>query len=489
MARHQKKHLIFAQRVGLTAISNLLVSVSWLILLPILTKTLSTADYGSWSLILATIMLVPNLVALGLEFAILRFLPASDNKRDTRELFYSVSFLVLFTSIVASGLFFAFSRQITASFLNGNVIAGLVLPFNIFFACINAFLSLYFLAFQQMKRYSVIAVLQAYLNVALISYFIYSGAGLEGAVIGLLAEQFVVFLVNGSLIVREIGFVIPRFLHMRKYVRFGLPFLPSRISSWIVSSSDRYLIGIVLGTVAVGYYSPAYALGTAITILSAPFSTMLLPTLSKHYEEGSLEDVRTIMKYSLKYYLGAAIPSFFVLSILSRPLLEVLSTEAIATNGYLVTPFVAAAMVLVGAYEVVVPIVELKMKTAIVGTTWTISAVLNFGLNIALIPYLGIVGAAVATLFAFACAFVLITAYSLRRFVFDINRGFILKSIAASLVASGFLVLWHPTGVLEILTAIGVSVAIYLGTLFALRGVTVEELRFFYHVFKGAGSA
>lgn len=477
--------VLFAQRLGLVTITNLLISLSGLILLPILTKTISTADYGSWSLIIVTTSLVPTLVSLGLQFSLVRFLAASSDKREIRELFYSVGFVVLCTSSVASGLFLLFSGQIAAGFLNGDLIVGLILPVNIFFACLNAFLPNYFRAFQQMKRYSALSILQAYLNVVFIVYFVYSGYGLRGAVVGFLAQQLVVFLVSACLIVREIGIAVPKFANIRTYIGFGLPLVLSSASSWIVNSSDRYLISIILGTVAVGYYSPAYSLGATIAMLSAPFGTMLLPVLSKYYDENSLGDVRTIMKYSLKYYLGAAIPSFFALSILSKPLLLVLTTQEIAANGYLVVPFVAAAALLTGAYEVVLQVLALRLKTALAGTIWVISAAVNFGLNLVLIPYLGILGAAVTTLLAFACAFVLTTAYSLTHFTFDVSGKFILKSCGASLAISGFLLIWKPVDLWAILLSLGVSAAIYVGILLALKGFTIEEIKFFYAAFRG----
>jgi O-antigen/teichoic acid export membrane protein len=481
-----EKRILFARRLGLTAITNLLITLSGIILLPILTKTLSTADYGSWSLILVTIGLAPNIVTLGLQFSVIRFLPALRDKREIQELFYSIGFVILVTSSIASGLFFLFANQIAASFLQGDLIVALLLVPSIFLACLTAFLPNYFRALQQMKRYSALSLFQAYANVGLIAFFIFSGYGLRGAVTGLLIQQLLVFCVSAYLILRAIGVVIPSLANIRTYIGFGLPLVLSSVSTWTVNSSDRYLIGIFLGTVAVGYYSPAYSLGSAIALLSQPFVVMLLPALSRHYEENSLDDVRMIMKYSLKYYSGIAIPSFFALSILAKPLLVVLSTQAIATNGYLVTPFVAAATLLVGAYEVLVQGIALKKKTARIGSIWLISAAVNFSLNLVLIPYLGIIGAAVTTLLAFACAFVLTTVYSLRYFKFDVNGSFILKSVGASIALSAILLLWNPAGLLDILLSIGFSAAIYLGILLVLKGITIDEIKFFYCALVGS---
>jgi O-antigen/teichoic acid export membrane protein len=478
-----EKRALFARGLGLTAITNVFVTLSGVILLPVLTKALSVANYGSWSLILVTTALVPVVVSLGLQFSMIRFLGPMKDKYEIKELFYSLGFVILVGSSIASGLFYLFANQIAASFFNGDLAVALILPLNIFFACLNAFLLTYFKAFQQIKTYSSITLLQSYLTVALVAFFVFSGYGLRGAVLGLLIQQLLIFVVSACLILRAIGVARPKLVNIKMYIGFGLPLVLADVSSWTVNSSDRYLVGIFLGTVAVGYYSPAYSLGAAIAIFSYPFVVMLMPSLSRHYEENNLDEVRTMMKYSLKYYSGIAIPSFFALSILSRPLLVVLSTQEIATNGYLVTPFVAAATLLVGAYEVVVQAIALKKKTARLGSIWVISAAVNFGLNLVLIPYLGIIGAAVTTLLAFACAFGLTTFYSLRYFKFDVNGSFILKSVGASIVISVILLVWNPTGLVNILLSIGFCAVIYLAIVFILKGLTLDEIKFFYSAF------
>ena len=84
---------------------------------------------------------------------------------------------------------------------------------------------------------------------------------------------------------------------------FGLPTIPANLSNWVVNSSDRYVIGIFLDTAAVGYYSPGYTLGNIITMFISPLAFMLPAILAKYYDENNMKEVKTILKYSLKYFL------------------------------------------------------------------------------------------------------------------------------------------------------------------------------------------
>ena len=479
-----ERYALTVQRIGLVAIANLLIALSGIILLPVLTKTLPITSYGSWALVVATISLLPVITSLGLRQTMIRFLAASKDKHDIQEVFYSLAFVVFVAALVVSGPFFIFAHLIAASLFDNNVAAALIFPLNVFVACLNLFIVDFFRAFQQAKKYSALIFLQAYVQVALVSLFVLLGYGLLGAVLGLLLEQLFVLFVTTYLIIIQIGFAFPKFVHTREHLAFGLPLMPGDLSFWITNSSDRYLIGILLGVAAVGYYSPAYTLGSAITVVSSALTVLLPSVLAKHYDEDNIGEVRTIMKYSLKYYAGIAIPCAFAVSVLSRPLLTILSTEQIAANGYLVTPFVAAGALLLGAYTFFVTVLTLQKKTAVVGTIWALSAALNFGANLILIPHFGIIGAAFTTFIAFLLAFVLTAVHSLRRFKFDVSSSFVLKSACASIVICAFLLLWNPAGLVSVLLAISLAAAIYLGILFVLRGFTIEEIKFFYSIFK-----
>ncbi|MGZ4849690.1 MAG: oligosaccharide flippase family protein, partial [Halobacteriota archaeon] len=297
------KYTLTIRRIGLSAVISPLVYLSNIILLPILTRNLVIADYGAFALIMITLGLLPPLVALGLQNSLIRFGAAAKDKRDIQELFYSTGFIVLVASATVSVLLLLFVPQIAASLFQNNLTIALLLIPNILLACLNYFVLQYFVTFQQIKRYTWLNLFNAYLNTALVAYFVLSGSGLEGVVIALLIQQLVVFSVMISLVVAEIGFAMPELTHMRQCLNYGLPLVPGSLSSWIVNSSDRYLIALFLGIAAVGYYSPGYIAGSTIGMVSAPLSTLLPVVLSKHYDENDMADIHTILAYSLKYYI------------------------------------------------------------------------------------------------------------------------------------------------------------------------------------------
>jgi O-antigen/teichoic acid export membrane protein len=257
-----------------------------------------------------------------------------------------------------------------------------------------------------------------------------------------------------------------------------MPTIPGSLSSWIVNSSNRYVIGLLMGTTFVGYYSPGSTLGNMINLFIAPISFILPAVLSKHYDENELDEVEGILNSSLKYFLALGIPAAFGLSLLSFPILVVLATPEIAAQGYLVTPFVALGALFLGALAIVSQIILLEKKSALSGSIWVVAAILNLGLNFLLIPKAGILGAAITTLLTFGFAFAMTTYYARKDLKIHFDTGFMLKSLIASAFMSSFLFILKPSGARMLIAAIFVAALLYFVILFLLKGISKEETYF-----------
>lgn len=473
------EYKLFVQRIGLVGITNILVAISGLILLPIITKNFTTSDYGVWVQITTTIALLPNVATLGLPYTMVRFLSAEKDIEKIREGFYSLAGVVLISTTTISLLMLLFSKNIAIALFNGNMNTAILLVPIIFLACLNAFLLNYFRTFQQMKRYSVFLLIQTYLGLFIASYFAFNGYSITQTAISLLIANTLTFVIMLIFIISKLGFKIPRFQNLREYLSFGVPTIPGNLSYWVVDSSDRYVIGILLGTTFVGYYSPGYTLGNIIIMVLSPFSLLLPAVLPKYYENNDMEQVQIFLKYSMKFFFLIAIPSAFGLSALSKPILMIITTQAIALNGYMITPFIALSALLYGVYGIVSNILVLEKKTKVVGIVWILAAILNLVLNILLVPKFGILGAAAVTLLAYVLAFLITVIYTNRYFTFDFDLGFIVKSTIASSLMTMVIFAVNPYGILNILITIVICTGIYFALLLALKGIKKEEIQFF----------
>ena len=469
---------LLAKRIGLVAITNLLVELNSLIMLPLLTKNLPTSEYGVWVQISVTIGLITTVALLGLPYSMVRFLPSAKGRENIQEIFYSMAAIIALAGLAVATGIFLLTEPIASALFNGRQNIVQALSILILMECLISIPFAYFRGIQQIKRYSAFNLARVSLNLILVSYFVLSGKGILGAVIGLLFADIMIFVAMSLFIVSDVGASFPKFKNIKEHLAFGMPIIPGNLSSWIVNSSNRYVIGLLMGTTFVGYFSPGYTLGNMIGLFIAPLSYILPAALSKHYDDHEIEEVRAILGFSLKFFLALGIPAAFGLSLLSRPILNVLSTPEIAAQGYVVTPFMALSALFLGAYAIVAQIMVLEKNTALTGKIWIMAAILNLVLSFLLIPYKGIIGGAIATLISFAFAFIIARNHANKSLKIYLSLNFVYKSVAASLVMSLLLLILKPEGLSGLAPSIAASALVYFLVLFFLKGFTVSEIDF-----------
>ena len=473
------EYVRFIQRIGLVGLTNILISLSSLIFIPIITKSFTTAEYGMWAQVNTTIALVPNIANLGLPYTMVRFLSAETDRERIKDSFYPMITLTFISTVIICLLFLIFGNTIANALFNGSMQVLYITTAISFFACMNLMLISYFRTFKQMKRYSLFLVLQSYIGVFVSIYLTYAGYNIETVVLGLLTGYVAVFLMMAFLIVRYLGIGMGKWSNLKEQLAFAIPTIPSNVSSWVVDSSDKYVIGILIGSVAVGCYSPGYALGSILLMFLSPFAVLLPAILPEHYEKGNIAEVDKYLSYSMKYYLLLTVPAAVGMSVLSKPLLYIITTPEIALGGYMVTPFVCLGAIFMGMYGITNNILILEKNTMILGKLWILVAISNIVLNIILVPHLNILGAAISTLICYILAFSVtaIASKKTMRLPFDIKE--LLKIIIASLIMGIIVYMMNPNGIINVLISIIVGVIVYFAIIFILKAVTRKEIAIF----------
>ena len=147
-------------------------------------------------------------------------------------------------------------------------------------------------------------------------------------------------------------------------------------------------------------------------------------------------------------------------------------------SAYLVVPIVALGVIIFDCRAVFLNILMLLKKTKVIGLAYGTVALFNLVLNVILVPIIGIMGAAISTLFTFFACTMILGTLSYRELAFEIDIKFVLKSIVASVPMA--IVVWKidPYGAVDILVSVGVAALIYFGVLVMLKGFTKEEYEF-----------
>ena len=480
-----KEYIIFGRQIGYIVGYNIILLLLSFIQLPILTKGLGAALYGTWSLITATISLIIPFVLLGLGEGTIRFLAAEKDKGRIREDFLSACSVVFISGIAFSVFLFLLSDYL-ATFIFKDINSSTYIKLAsilILLDSTSALVVSFFRTFRKIGVYAIIGMIQSTFKVGLIVLSILLGYKLTGVIIATIITSILFDVIILVIILKQIGFQLPRFSHLKSYLRFGIPLAPTQAILWIIHTSDRYMISYFIGAAATGIYSAAYAIGQYTSFFMVPINVVLLPTIAKSYDEGNLNETRNYLKYSVKYLMMTAIPAAFGLSILAKPILQILATSEFIP-GSVVVPLVAFGAMLFSFYGICVYIFHLVKRTELVVRLLGISAVLNIIFNILLIPRMGILGAAVATLIAYGVLGMLTLMITRRYLKFDISISFILKSAFSSAIMLLCIWLINPELIVSVIISIFAGVLIYFGILLLLGGLSREELTFFVNFLK-----
>lgn len=474
----------FTKDVLVIGAANIVNSLSGIIFLPLITKNLGASEYGVWVQVQTAVSLVLGVTGLGLPYALSRFLAAKTKKADIREEFWSVFSLVSASTAIMSIIVIATADFIARAFFNGATdivrIAGFIMLAN----SLNVvFLSL-FRALRQMKVYAIFSIVSTYLQIGLVAYLVLNGHGLLSMVLVVLSINIFLCIILFFFVQRVIGIEKPRFSKIREYLNFGVPTIPSNIASWIVYSSDRFIIAYFLGAAHVGIYSSAYSLGSLPQMISLVTGFILPPTLSKLYDEGRIGEMKALVSYTFKYSIMIVIPFIFGAALLSNQVLRMFTTPEIASEGQVVLIFESinsALLISCGLFNFGLMLLK---KTKIVGITWLCAAVVNLLVDLLLVPRIGILGAAIGTLAAYITAEGVQLYYSLREIRVKIEWLFVIKCFIASGVMSLVVFFIHPENTSTVILSILAGIVTYAIFLFILKGFKKEEYLFFSGFFR-----
>ena len=132
-----------------------------------------------------------------------------------------------------------------------------------------------------------------------------------------------------------------------------------------------------------------------------------------------------------------------------------------------------------GMYGITNNILILEKNTMILGKLWIIVAISNIVLNLLLVPYLNILGAAIATLLCYILAFAVTAIASNKTMRLPFNIKELSKIVIASAIMGIIVYIMNPNGIINVLISIIVGVIVYFGIIFILKAVTMKEIAIF----------
>ncbi len=225
--------------------------------------------------------------------------------------------------------------------------------------------------------------------------------GPTGAVIGNFVGTLCVYLVLLASRRYQLGLQFSRDL-LRQMNRFGMPLVPSALALWAINFIDRIFIAQYKGQAEVGVYSVAVRISSAIVFLMIAFR-LAWPAFAYSIEDDRV--ARRTYSYVLTYLLFVCSWVSLALGVLAPWLVQVLAPKHSFHRAADAVALLAFAATAYAGYTVVAIGIGRARQTQFNWIVSGIAAAVNVGLNVALIPPYGMIGAAISTAAAYLVLF------------------------------------------------------------------------------------
>ncbi|MDD4601884.1 MAG: lipopolysaccharide biosynthesis protein [Negativicutes bacterium] len=479
----------------IAVMGHVLIYIRGLLLIPLIIKTVGVTVYGGYALLVSLLGFSFGISSLGVGFRCKRFLPSAPDRQTKQALFYPQLFFQVLSILIVSLLFIFFGSTIKSLFFKNEVNFSLLL-------C--AIYLVVYLAYSQTNDYyrythrikysTMQAVLFVYLHVAfiIVLYFFYHNINVNLLISSEVLSLALVSIPLIFFVFKDISFsfYVLEFRKILDDIKLGFPLIVSYVVDTIFIVSDRFIIAFFLSVTDVGYYSPAYALGSLISLFPKAIGTVLPQLLSKSVDGGREDEARVMFGYALKGFLLLAIPFAVGSIVLSKPLLTLFGNEDVAQNGFLIMPIIASGTIFFGLYLLFSNVLFVQMKTVVMLRMNAIAAGLNLILNVLLLYiFRNILVNAIVAFISYFVIFILIynvvnKSWSVK-FEFKIIVKYLLAALIMGIILYGMSVLLSANAyrIIYVLSEILFGIIIYFAVLIAMKTFTPKEINYFKRLF------
>lgn len=364
--------------------------------IPILTRTLSPEEFGTITAALVVQAVLGTVAAFGLPAAISRAYFHDDGPGGAR---------ALIATTLASALALALVAELTGplwSTIFENLPYGDVLRLAVISSVPTAVLISAQTVLRSADRAGLFVITAAMATAGAQALgALFAGAGAAGYMAGVtvgLAAAMAVAWVGAGIELAPLRRASGGGGLLRRAALIGLPTIPHGLALYLLSAADRIVVERIDGLASAGAYYASYAVGSLAIFLVAALNSAWGPILY-----GSAEEVRWSFLADSATEFGRVIGFAVAMLALGAPI----ALAAFAPNAYdldglgSVSALVAASALPYLGYAAISNVVIWQGRTSILAWTTPVIAAVNIALCALLIPAIGLVGAALATLISY----------------------------------------------------------------------------------------
>ncbi|MCX8057320.1 MAG: polysaccharide biosynthesis C-terminal domain-containing protein [Ignavibacteria bacterium] len=392
------------KETAIYGISTILSRFLNFLLVPFYTNVFTQAEYGIITNVYAYIAFFYIIYLYGMESAYFKFASSKELGNET-ETFSTAFNSVFITSLIFSSIISLLKNPISSLFslteeheIIVNLVAG-ILFFDAISNIIFARLRFHNKAMKFATFKTINIVFTVLLNIVLILKLNFR---MEGVFISNIVASFLTFILIIPDLIKSYKLKIDRRI-LIGLLKFGLPFIPSGFAAMVTNVIDRPILLALTDASTVGIYQANYKLGIFMMLYVSMFQYAWQPFyLKKAKEQNAKELFARVFTYFTIF--GLTIFVFLTLFIEDIIRIRVFGYYLIGKNfwsGVYIVPIVLLGYLFNGFYINFVAGLQIEKKTQYLPFVTGLGAIVNLVANFLLIPFLGMLGAAYATLVAY----------------------------------------------------------------------------------------
>ena len=387
-------------------LANIVVSFGTIV---ILTRLLSSEEFGRYALAIITMQFAHMAFFTWLEAAMARFQARAERENDVNShvktlYVYAAATAILGSIVLTTVMLFApISDLMKTVLLFALASTGLQVIFNLGMEAHKAA--------HRIKRYSLTYSTQVMLSFTLGILLILATPLREVApFIGIIISLVIALTIDLPFMFKQMKDGEIQIPKVKTYFNYGMPICISLLLAYALNSADMYLIAGMMenGTAAAGQYNAGYNLANrSLEILFVWISMAATPIAVTLMEQEGVEGSQKVMKDYGASLLWIAMPAATGIALVSKEFGFILG-ESVRAEAVTIMPLIAFAGVLNGLISYYAQrAFMLSGKTSMFMWAMVPPVVINIGLNLWLIPIHGLMGAVYATVISYGLGFVL----------------------------------------------------------------------------------
>ncbi|OHY56069.1 lipopolysaccharide biosynthesis protein [Lacticaseibacillus paracasei] len=371
---------------ALFAIANLGTKLIQFLMVPLYTYALTVRQYGVVDLLLTTVTMLTPIVSLSVFDAVFRF--SMDKDHDLSAIFSNGVLITLagFLIVLIISPVNLLVRIPYYSYFLGIL----------FFSAINSLLQNFAKSIGYVKQFAfsgfLNAVLVVLLNLLLLVVF---KLGVVGYVYGILfaSAGTAIYLAISIKAWKFIDLKKLKFKYCKKLLQYSAPLIPNSFSWWFTNDANRYFILFFVGAAGNGLYAVANKIPSILTVFFSIFTQAWQLSAVEEFES---KDNGQFYSNIFNYLIFISSIGISGILIILKPFMQVYTSPSFYSSWHF-APFLLMAAVFANLSAFLGTVFIAAKKTGQILSTTVVGMLINLGLNLLLIPLLGVNGAGIGS--------------------------------------------------------------------------------------------